>query len=71
MNYTWKDTKGTRSKTYFNVFDPEKDGIWCEMDVENKSSWSWSPCSIFLLTGMWSLKKLTWVREKNGKGNIF
>ncbi|RMX42815.1 hypothetical protein pdam_00022493 [Pocillopora damicornis] len=33
-----------------NVFDPEKDGIWCEMDVENKSSWSWSPCSIFLLT---------------------
>ena len=54
-----------------NVFDQEKDCIWCEMDVENKSSWSWSPCSISLLTGMWSLKKLTWVREKNGKGKTF
>ena len=29
-----------------NVLDEENDGIWREMDVENKSSRSWSPPAI-------------------------
>ena len=35
-----------------NVLDEEKDGIWREMYVENKSSRSWSPPAISPLTGI-------------------
>ena len=46
----------------------ENDGIWREMDVENKSSRSWSPPAISPLTGIVVAEDTHVDTRKNGKG---
>ena len=54
-----------------NVLDEEKDGIWREMYVENKSSRSWSPPAISPLTGIVVAEDTHVDGRKNGKGREF
>ena len=49
----------------------ENDGIWREMDVENKSSRSWSPPAISPLTGIVVAEDTHVDTRKNGKGREF
>ena len=51
-----------------NVLDEEKDGIWGKMDVENKSSQSWSPPATSPLTGVVVPEEIHVDARKNGKG---
>ena len=46
----------------------ENDGIWREMDVENKSSRSWSLPAISPLTGIVVAEDTLVDTRKNGKG---
>ena len=69
-NLTWKD-RGDKEKDLqrkMNVLDEEKDGIWREMYVENKSSRSWSPPAISPLTGIVVAEDTHVDGRKNGKG---
>ena len=65
-NHTWKDTKEQDLQRKMNVL--ENDGIWREMDVENKSSRSWSPPAISPLTGIVVAEDTHVDGRKNGKG---
>ena len=51
-----------------NVLDEEKDGIWRKMDVENKSSRSWSPPATSPLTGVVVPEEIHVDARTNGKG---
>ena len=51
-----------------NVLDEEKDGIWRKMDVENKSSRSWSPPATSPLTGVVVPEEIHVDTRTNGKG---
>ena len=50
-----------------NVFDEEKDAIWCKMDVENRSSCCWLPRGISPLTGIVVAEEIHVDARKNGK----
>ena len=50
-----------------NVFDEEKDAIWCKMDVENRSSCRWLPRGISPLTGIVVAEETHVGALKNGK----
>ena len=65
MNHTWKDTEEARSK---NVFNEEKNAIWREMNVENKSSHRWSTRAISPLTSIVVAEETHVDAQKNGKG---
>ena len=62
--------KGGRERDFQRkiLFDEEKDAIWREMDLENKSSRRWSPGAISPLTGCVGAEETHVDARKNGKG---
>ena len=51
-----------------NVFNEEKNAIWREMNVENKSSHRWSTRAISPLTSIVVAEETHVDAQKNGKG---
>ena len=54
-----------------NVFQEEKNAIWCEMDVENKSSHRWSTRAISPLTSIVIAEETDVDAQKMEKGRQF
>ena len=55
-------------KRKMNVFNEEKNAIWREMNVENKSSHRWSTRAISPLTSTVVAEETHVDAQKNGKG---
>ena len=55
-------------KRKMNVFNEEKNAIWREMNVENKSSHRWSTRAISPLTSIVVAEETHVDAQKNGKG---